>query len=243
MNRKTLLTLLFVITALFLCLIAWIGSLPEDALAETALPTGHMENHPAVKPSFTPASPESTVRLDVLSPTRPPEPTGDIVEDSKAVALLYEELVFCSDGYSGVGISLRDNDFVSILELLAEEGLVAFDSARQEPVTNPQTVYDFFATLEDPNHTGMLTLFELCPDGGFLRHDLQAAGERRALTLTRLTWNGEEPRITYSNTYALTRLALTEDGSIVYDYYFPGNPAGGNHDGHVDTVTQIQLAP
>ena len=242
MRRRTLLILLLAVTAVGLLLIGLFGLSggdPEKTAFMAGPTAGTSVSMPVAIPSNT--TPAETIPATPL-PT-PAQPAGPLVEDSRAVAMSYQALVRDSEGYAGTAVSLRDSDYAAILSLLAQAGLVAFDSAGQHAATNVQIVSDFFAALEDPAWTGTLTLFEICPDGGFLRHDIQVDGAARMLTLTRLTWAGEEPVVTYSSTYGMTRLALSADGCISYDYDFPDNPAGGNHDGHVDTATLIQLNP
>lgn len=165
---------------------------------------------------------------------------GDAGE-SIQYAGLYRDVLY-RGGEVPTGINLSEQETAAIVGALEAAGLVAFDSARQLPVTNPEDVYSFFEAVETGGDT-VLSLFEVCPDGGFLRRDLAVSGDERELTLTRLVWNKGEPEISFSSAYEITDLYLSQDGNIVYDYYYPNNPKGENHDGHVDTLQIIALNP
>lgn len=139
-------------------------------------------------------------------------------------AALYEQELEPDEEF--YGINLSNSDFANIVSILGGAGLTAIDAGQSCTMTNSGAVDSFFSG----GKAGTLCIYEICIDGGLIRHELTADSVR----LTRLAWRRGEAEVTYSVKYSLTRLEYSS-GQLSYEYYMPDNPEGSSHDGHVDT--------
>lgn len=190
----------------------------------------------------------------IFAPTRSPAPTvspapvQSVWQEHEAIAAaeLYREVY---DGlFTGepIGFSVGQDGAAGIVQCLGRAGLCAF-SREGAPMTAPDEIRRFMSCVEAGN-AASATVYEICDDGGFLCHAFSWQDGAGTVTLTRLAWldgggsnlQGATPTVTYSETYALTELRLADE-SLYYSYYMPDNPAGTNHDGHVDTDVSIPL--
>lgn len=170
------------------------------------------------------------------------KPDDFFKEETKRIADIYGDLLSEFPEDITGGIYLTDQQMQSILGKLGGEGLVAFDYTRQSPLTNTQKVFDFFSDYNAGINSD-LTLIEVTQDGGFLLRNIENSHEGKFLTLVRLSWLEGQAEITFADLYEITELYLSSANCIVYDYFFPNNPQGGNHDGHVETLVSIELYP
>ncbi|MEG0035974.1 MAG: DUF6070 family protein [Oscillospiraceae bacterium] len=153
--------------------------------------------------------------------------------------------------YSGdnAEVNLSEADMKKIVSKLGELGCAAIDAAGRLSMENPQLAKKFFED-KDKGQDVALTIYELCSDAGFVRHDILFFGGDTKVVQTRLAWlddgpfaiAGDVPTVTYSNEYQITTIKYTQDGHLIYEYLMPSNPEGTNHDGHIDTLVNIRVA-
>lgn len=149
--------------------------------------------------------------------------------------------------YTGGGLKLTDEQEREIIDRLGSLGYVAAMQYGGTETANAGLAAEFMSAYDSGSDT-RLTVYELCPDAGFLRHELSLTDGELNVTRTRLAWlagdgtrfQGSEPTVTYSETYDVTAL-YAEDGWLCYDYYLPDNPAGSKHDGHIETLTRLWI--
>ncbi len=169
--------------------------------------------------------------------------TGNVLQAAEAYRSVYES-VFTGDG---VSFSLPPDAMESILDCLGSLGYAAIDYAGDFHMRNTAQVTDFFDAVAD-GRDAELSIYEICTDAGILCHTLRCSGDGRFVTRTRLAWlsdgsiplQGTIPTVTYSDTYKITELSLS-DGILYYAYDMPDNPPGSNHDGHIDTEVTLSL--
>lgn len=162
---------------------------------------------------------------------------------AEAYRSVYES-VFTGDG---VSFSLPADAMENILDLLGSLGYAAIDYAGDYRMRNTALITDFFDAVAD-GRDAELSIYQICSDAGILCHTLRCSGNGRFVTRTRLAWlsddamplQGTIPTVTYSDTYEITELCLS-DGSLYYAYDMPDNPPGSNHDGHIDTEVTLVL--
>lgn len=175
-------------------------------------------------------------RISAPPASQPPETGEDsgeaVRKDCEETAALYADRL--SDG-SGefYGINLSDDALIEIAGVLGQAGLTAIDVGQQGEMTNSVAVDDFFAAASS-GESARLCIYELCYDGGFIRHELESSGAGQSVRITRLAWQMGKANVTWSEKYSLTALDYS-NGTLYYEYYMPDNPEGSNHDGHVDT--------
>lgn len=152
------------------------------------------------------------------------------------------------DVYEGIfspgsaGLFLTESETGEIIARFEALGYSAVDSAGRFPLTNPAQAEEFFA------QGGVLSLYEVCTDGGFLCHSFYRTGGETQVIRTRLFWSdggpymlqGTVPVVSDAGQYTLLSLELS-DGVLRYEYDLPGNPPGTSHDGHVDTAVCLKL--
>lgn len=169
---------------------------------------------------------------------------GNVLQAAEAYRSVYED-VFSGDGIS---FSLPADAMESILDRLGSLGYAVIDYAGDFHMRNTALVTDFFDAVAD-GRDAELSIYEICTDAGILCHTLRCSGDGRFVTRTRLAWlsdgpmslQGTIPTVTYSDTYEITELSLS-DGALYYAYDMPDNPPGSNHDGHIDTEVTLSLA-
>ena len=164
--------------------------------------------------------------------------TDDIADDSLSIAGGYRDIVFAG---GETYLNLTAAQCEAVVDALAEKGYAAFDYTRSLAVRNPGLVTGFIDAVNAGDDAG-LTLLEVTQDGGFLRRDIIISGGERTLVSTRLTWRQGEAIISAQGVFRLTDIYLNGK-TLCFDFEFPDNPEGGNHDGHVETYTEIKLEP
>lgn len=166
--------------------------------------------------------------------------------DALAAAESYRDIYEGAFHGEIINFNLSAEDAGRIAARLDAFGGVAFCQGHV-PLTSPSQVEQFYADTQ-AGEIRTISLYEICLDGGFLCHTLGLADGQYVVTRTRLAWldggeyalQGTVPTVTYSDTYQVTSLSL--DGTaLYYEYYMPDNPAGGSHDGHIDTAVTIPL--
>lgn len=163
--------------------------------------------------------------------------SGDAADNTAEIAVLYRDILsgMGEDALEGC-VDLSPAQCGEIMDRLGNAGYSAFDYGRTLDMTNADSVKAFFSdTVKEKS----LRLLEVCQDGGLLSHHI-SLGADDTLTLTRIAWEDGTPKTTYSRSYELTSVEL-KNGTVVYDYYWPENPEGTKHDGHVDTHEEIVL--
>lgn len=155
------------------------------------------------------------------------------------------------DVYPGdhTAVWLTDETMREILSCLGAAGYTAVDVSNRFAMEHAEPVSAFLAAME-AGGDARLTIYQVCWDGGFVCHDLSHTDGSTWVTLTRLAWlsegdyalTGDIPTICYSDTYAVTAIALSDDDWLEYAYDMPDNPPGDNHDGHIDTIYQIAVS-
>lgn len=182
---------------------------------------------------------ESHVSVPAPSPAGSPDggskaPDGDEAarEDCEKTAALYADRLSIGSG-EFYGINLSDDALIEIAGILGQAGLTAIDVGQQGEMTNSVAVDDFFAAASS-GESARVCIYELCYDGGFIRHELESTGNGQSVRITRLAWQMGKANVTWSEKYSLTALDYS-NGTLYYEYYMPDNPEGSNHDGHVDT--------
>ena len=152
------------------------------------------------------------------------------------------------DVYEGIfspgsaGLFLTESETGEIIARFEALGYAAVDSAGRFRLTNPAQAEEFFA------QGGVLSLYEVCTDGGCLCHSFYRTGGETQVIRTRLFWSdggpymlqGTVPVVSDAGQYTLLSLVLS-DGVLRYEYDLPGNPPGTSHDGHVDTLVRLPL--
>lgn len=124
---------------------------------------------------------------------------------------------------------LDTSDTQAILDFLAGEGKCAVDAENLFQMANPELIEDYLAQ-RDKEPSAVLEVYQVLPDGGFLRYDI-GGGELR---LTRASWQGGLAVISMQKRYALTELKLTEKANLIISYDIPENPDSKyGHDGYI----------
>lgn len=169
------------------------------------------------------------------------EPVSGTGHDGCAeTAGLYEDRLAALGVENYAWINLTDDQLRGIVGVLAENGLCAIDVAQSLVLSQPDMVAAF-AESYSLGEAAVLDIYEVCYDGGFIRHRLERSGSGASVTLTRVAWEEKAPVVTYSVRYPITKLEIT-DSTLYYEYYMADNPEGGNHDGHIDTETGFRLS-
>lgn len=169
----------------------------------------------------------------------PMEARSETAGAALAAAESYRALFEAAYDPGSIHLGLSGELLAQISAGLAGESCAAVDTARQLPVINGALLSEFVQKAER-QEAAELVIYEICPDGGFIRHRLTQNDRGLWVTQTRLAWEGTEPFVGYDESYAVT--ALFGDESLFrYEYFMPENPAGSNHDGHIDTVVEIPL--
>ncbi len=197
--------------------------------------------------TFSPAPVSNTAAAEtpVLEPS--PVPTAGAADENTGIsqqqAAIMANSLETAEGYKSLylaagNLTLSQTDMQAIADALGEQGLCAITIEQASAMTNPHLATAFLQQADAEEAS--LTIFEICQDGGFLRHDLFCAATGDQVVQTRLIWSGETPEISFCETYDLTALR-EEGGCLVYEYFIPNNPEGGNHDGHIDPIASFRL--
>lgn len=193
------------------------------------------------------ASPEPTAALSTPRPTVQPTLCPLYSEaDALAAAESYRDIYEAAYNGETFSFDLLKEDANRIAARLAASGDAAYCPG-MVPLTAPSCAEQFYADTQSGKDR-TVSIYEICQDGGFLCHTLGFTDGQYIVTRTRLAWQdggeyalqGTVPTVTYSDTYQVTGLSM--DGTMLYyEYYMPDNPAGGSHDGHIDTTISIPL--
>ena len=189
-------------------------------------------------PAETPAQEETAGTDTGAAPDDGESAEKRIADDSLSIAGGYRDIVFAG---GETYLNLTAAQCEAVVDALAEKGYAAFDYTRSLAVRNPWLVKDFIDSV-NAGTDASLTMLEITQDGGFLRRDFVVAGEERTLILTRLTWQQNDAVISAQGLFRLTEIYLNGN-TLCFDFKFPDNPEGGNHDGHVETYSEIRLEP
>lgn len=160
-------------------------------------------------------------------------------EEALAAAESIRDLFESAYDPGTIHLGLPEELLARIGERLAGTEHAAVDAARQGSAVNGTLLSDFVRRAENGEETA-LVIYEVCSDGGFIRHALSQSGPGLWVTRTRLAWKGTEPFIGYEESCAVTAVSC-EAGLFRYEYFMPDNPPGSNHDGYIDTVVEIPL--
>ena len=204
------------------------------------------------KNSPTPSNPYKSAENTPEVTQKEVEPIADtaISDDAIETAEAYKSIYMNVYSGNSVEVDLSPSDMNDIVSSLGTLGYVAIDFDSNLNMTNPQLVDNFFAD-KDAGNDASVTIYQICKDAGFIRHDITIANGKASVVQTRLAWlsegdyelAGDIPTITYSNRYDINAITFTDDGYLEYEYDIPDNPPGGNHDGHVDTIERIRVTP
>lgn len=219
---------LFAALCLSLCLGGCRGTAREESLPATPSPEG----------ARLPASLTAPALVSEDEVVQGPELAAG--EAALLAAQGYRELYTRAMEGREAHLSLPAETLAAIAEALAGSDHAATDTARAIAPCNGEVLTDFHLRVQ-AGETAEAVLYEVCPDGGFIRHELHGAPDGLWVIHTRLSWSAEgEPVLGYSNRYSVTALRCAE-GVFYYEYYMPDNPPGTNHDGHVDTFVEVPL--
>lgn len=130
------------------------------------------------------------------------------------IARSYRSLYRSSEKDGTISLSLDSEAVASIVALLSGAGRAVTDSSGEAGISGGEQIKSFCAGLMDE-----VSLFIVCPDGGFLRYDLRHSAES---TVSRLSWNGSTPVQTYSERFSPDGFTLTDGG------YFTFSAPGGS---------------
>ncbi len=170
-----------------------------------------------------------------------PEPvSGEEDESCAETAALYEDRLAALGTENYAWINLTDEQLCGIVDVLTENGLCAIDVSQSRALSHTDMAA-VFAESYSSGGEAVLDIYEVCYDGGFIRHRLERSGSGAFVTLTRVAWEEKTPVVTYSVRYPVTKLEIT-DSTLYYEYYMADNPEGGNHDGHIDTQASFRLS-
>ncbi len=161
-------------------------------------------------------------------------------DDCRDIALLYEDKLAALGVENYAWINLSDEQLHGIVNVLSENGLCAIDVAQLLVMSRTDAV-SVFAESYSLGEPAVLDIYEMCYDGGFIRHRLESCENSAAITLTRVAWEEKTPVVTYSERYPITKLEIT-DSSLYYEYFMADNPEGSNHDGHINTEASFRLS-
>lgn len=212
--KKTPVVAVLLIMTLF-CSCAGKGSGVSSPPSGSGVYDSHVSMPPASQPEPENASDDDAAR-----------------EDCEKTAALYADRLSDSSG-EFYGINLSDDELREIVGVLGQAGLTATDVGQLGEMTNPGAVDEFFAAFTS-GESARVCIYELCCDGGFIRHELESTGGAQSVRISRLAWQMGKANVTYSEKFSLTALDYS-NGTLYYEYYMPDNPVGSNHDGHVDT--------
>ena len=193
---------------------------------------------PSPLPAEAPAQEETAGTDTGAAPDDGESAEKRIADDSLSIAGGYRDIVFAG---GETYLNLTAARCEAVVDALAEKGYAAFDYTRSLAVRNPGLVTGFIDAVNAGDDAG-LTLLEVTQDGGFLRRDIIISGDERTLVSTRLTWRQGEAVVSAQGVFRLTDIYLNGK-TLCFDFEFPDNPEGGNHDGHVETYTEIKLEP
>lgn len=186
---------------------------------------------------------QSSAVAEIIRATAVPAETAEASETAEAALIAAEN---CRDLFEPaydpgtIHLGLPSEILAQMKVRLAGADCVAVDAARLRPVVNGMLLADFVQAVE-AGEPAALVIYELCSDGGFIRHRLEQTEQGLWVSQTRLAWKETEPFIGYDERYEVTALSCA-DGLFRYEYFMPDNPPGSNHDGHIDTVVEISLA-
>lgn len=217
--KKTTVAAALLIMTLF-CSCAGKGSDVSAPSSGSGMYESHISAPPVSQPEQDKAGPESAYDDDAAR------------EDCEKTAALYADRLSDSSG-EFYGINLSDDELREIADVLGQAGLTATDVGRLGEMTNPSAVDEFFAAFTS-GESARVCIYELCCDGGFIRHELESIAGVQSVRISRLAWQMGRASVTYSEKFSLTALDYS-NGTLYYEYYMPDNPVGTNHDGHVDT--------
>lgn len=170
----------------------------------------------------------------------PAAEVSETAEKALAAAESYRDLLEPAYDPGTIHLGLPGELLARIEERLAGEDCAAVDATRQRLPINGALLMDFAQKVES-GESAELVIYEVCSDGGFIRHWLTQDDQGLWVCQTRLAWDGTAPFIGYDESYEVTVLSC-EEGLFRYEYFMPDNPPGSNHDGHIDTVVEISLA-
>lgn len=221
MKKTMVISLLLIVTLFSSC------TDKKGDVSATPSGSGVYESYVSVPPASQPQETDAAKQEDNTA-------DGDDAarEDCENTAALYaDRLTELSGGF--YGINLSDEELGELVGILGNAGLTATDVGQLGTMTNQGAVDDFFTAI-GAGQDARLCIYEICYDGGFIRHELESAGGARSVRISRLAWQMGKANVTYSEKYSLTALDYS-NGTLYYEYYMPDNPEGNNHDGHVDT--------
>lgn len=181
---------------------------------------------------------EADTDLDLLLVPRE-QPTAPEDDGCEETARLYEDIVARQGSEDYANAALSDEDLGSVVDVMSENGFCAIDAAQSRALSGAEEIYRFDEKCSR-GEQAVLDVYEMCRDGGFVRHRLERGESSLTVTITRVAWSGKAPVVTRSDRYPVTRLEITEN-ELHYEYYMADNPEGSSHDGHIDTEKTFRL--
>lgn len=137
-------------------------------------------------------------------------------DENLKIARSYRTMFRAAEKGEEMNVHLSDETVDAIVGTLVGSGYAAADMTGQNVVGNAQLITGFAAS-DAAGAQSQVSLFFVCPDGGFFRYDLSTGAGGRQCTLSRVYWNGSTPEQTYVRSFAVAGFELTDGGYFIFD--------------------------
>ena len=125
------------------------------------------------------------------------------------IARSYRTMYRAAEKGEAMNVGLSDDTVGAIVASLAESGYAVTDSSSVSGIRGSEQIKSFCS-----GETESVPLFIVCPDGGFIRYDLDRSG---FCTVSRIYWNASKPEQTYAENFTVSDFELTDGGYFTFD--------------------------
>lgn len=125
------------------------------------------------------------------------------------IARSYRTMYRAAEKGETMNVNLGNETIEAITASLAGNGYAVTDSSAMSGIRGSVQIESFCS-----GETESVSLFIVCPDGGFIRYDLNRSG---ACTVSRIYWNASKPEQTYFEDFTVPDFELTDGGYFTFD--------------------------